>query len=286
MKFILSTIFFVITYSLFAQSISGLLIDNENSNPLQYASIGIMNTPYSTISDEKGAFSLNYNTKDIDSIVRFSMLGYKDFTISIREFESKSDNIFKLEPKIFQLPEVVMNIRSNEVKVGITDRSTMSGFCGWEGNRRGKGHEIGLKIELGDSIVELKKIHIRVHKQSFYSSLFRLHIRKIENEIPTSDLLNENIFIPLEQSTGWVEFNLSSYNLVFKGSVVVTLEWIDVSEIDKNKLTKVNNSKEKTANVLLSIKKNEGNLYFRRGSEAKWIILNDQGPSIYLTVSN
>ncbi len=281
------TVLFILFYcSSFSQSlISGKVVSSHNSSSLQYANVGIVNTPLSVVSNKDGKFYLKFPKEYLDSTLRFSMMGYEDYIVPIKEFKDKTDNVVSLKIKPIQLKEVEVRGNTKDYNIGTTKRSATSGFCGWGGNRRGKGHEIGLKIELGKSYVKVKKIHIRIHKISFYSCLFRLHIRRYENGKPADDLLNENILLSVNKSSGWVNFDLSSYNIVLSGQVVVTLEWIDVSDIDKNKLSRVNKSRKKTANVLISIRNNEGCLFMRRGSEAKWSNNQSHSPSIYLTVS-
>lgn len=46
----------------------------------------------------------------------------------------------------------------------------------------------------------------------------------------------------------------------------------------------MNKSKQPTANVLFNVKKGGGLIYVRKGSEAKWAIVDTQSPGFYLTV--
>ena len=210
------------------------------------------------------------------------MIGYKAQTFSIEELSNK-ENVIKLKQKFVQIEEVIVKPSNNFKKVGTISRS-LQGVCGWGGNRRGKGHEIGLKIDLGTSFVKLQDLHIRVHQQAFDSSLFRLHIRDIKNDLPHEELLNNNILITITRSSGWVDIDLSKYNLVFKGEIALTLEWLKVLALNENKLKRVNKSNQKTANVLFSVKKKQRCIYTKWGAEAKWIKSDTQSPSIYLTV--
>lgn len=55
--------------SLFGQTIKGKVVDENTSQPLEYASIGIVNTRYGTISNAKGfilrlvTFCMSFYTK-------------------------------------------------------------------------------------------------------------------------------------------------------------------------------------------------------------------------------
>jgi hypothetical protein len=148
------------------------------------------------------------------------MLGYKAQTFSIEELSEK-ENIIKLEQTV-QIAKIIVKSNNTIKKVGTTNRS-LQGVCGQGGDSHGRGHEVGLKIDLGTSFVKLHSLHIRMDKQSYDSSLFRLHIRNIKNKLPHNELLNENILITITNTSGWVDVDLSNYNLVFKGEIALTL---------------------------------------------------------------
>ena len=159
----------------------------------------------------------------------------------------------------------------------------MRSLCGWGGTQRGKGHEIGSKIVLGETPVSIKSLHVRLFHQSFDSSLFRLHIRDIAGDFPQNELLRENIYITVTRESGWMEFDLSPYNLTLSGDIVLTLEWVNVFGLNEDKLMKMNKDREPQPQVLFRLKKGKGHTYVKWGSEAKWIKGNGS-PTFYLTV--
>ena len=59
------------------QIIKGRIIDSKTGDPLAYVGIGIINTAFGTITDEKGEFVFDAAGEDLSSIVRISMTGYK-----------------------------------------------------------------------------------------------------------------------------------------------------------------------------------------------------------------
>jgi hypothetical protein len=128
----------------------------------------------------------------------------------------------------------------------------------------------------------VNSLHVRVCKQSFERSLFRLHIRNIVDNLPSKELLTENIIIPITKQSGWVDIDLSKYNLVFDGNIALTLEWVDVAITNKLKFIQINGKKEYC--VLFNKKHKQGNIYTRWGSEAKWINDDSGAPCFYLTV--
>jgi hypothetical protein len=267
----------------YGQTISGYVIDDSNGEPLVYASIGLIETTVGTISNEKGSFSLDLRNFPPQSNVRISMIGFKAKTYSIEQILNEQDTI-RLERETYNLPEVFVSPGGKQIDVGTTSFSFKNGFCGWGGNEFGKGWEIGTKIDLGDSPKRLKSMHIRVNKQSYDSSLFRLHIRDIVDSLPQNELLKTNILITLTKESGWIEIDLSKYHLVFEGEISLTLEWIKVIGMDLTKLITSKGIEQSYPAVTFSVKQKEGFTFSKWGTEAKWTYHDKSSPSIYLTV--
>lgn len=280
-----SILFLTIITSIQVQSqvITGKIINNTNKEPIEYVNIGIIDMPIGTTTDEKGNFRLDINRQSVDNFVRISMIGYVSQTFTIEELLKKANTI-ALEEEFYEISEVVVRPNGKQKKVGITKISRGGGVCGWGGTQFGSGHEIGTKINLGEKTVKLKSLHMRLYKQSFDSTLFRLHIRDITKNLPNKELINENIYLTVSQESGWVEFDVSKYGIVLRGEIALTLEWMNVFGINENRLIRMNRSKTPTANVLFNVKKKTGLTYIRRGSEAKWSVADTQSPSFYLTI--
>ncbi len=264
-----------------SQTITGNVVDAISGKPLMYASIGAVNTRFGTITNEKGEFTLPLNDISSDLSLRISMIGYEAKSFKLKEL-SDQNNTVELERKIVNIEEVIVK-SGGEIRTVGTKKYSMNRICGWEGNRRGQGHEIGTAINLGKKPVRLEKLHIHIYKQSFDSSLFRLHIRSIKDKLPNEELLNEDIILPVSGYKGWVEFDLNKYNIVLKGEVALCLEWLKVLKLNPKKLISVN-GRPKSANVLFSMKKNEGCSFTKWGVEDKWRKWDDASPTFYLTV--
>lgn len=279
-SFFLLFIFF--TFQLQGQNISGKVIDFSSGEPLAYVSIGVMETTKGTITDENGNFILDVAGQSIKLPVRISMIGYKSLTFTIEEL-LKNQNIIKLKSEPIQLASVTIKPYGKIKEVG-TSKYSKGTVCGWGGTDFGKGWEIGLRMELGTLPVRIKSLHFRLHKQSFDSSLFRLHIREIVDNMPRNELLDKNILITVTKESGWMDIDLSKYNLVFSGDIALSLEWIKVVGIHQDRLMKMNDSKQASPNVLFNVKKKQGCIYNRWGSEAKWVRDDSHSPTFYLTV--
>jgi hypothetical protein len=101
--------------------------------------------------------------------------------------------------------------------------------------------------------------------------------------MPSEELLSSNIFIAITKSSGLADIDLSAYDLVFKGDIVLSLEWIKVIGINKDKLWQSRYSKVPGPVVLFKNSK-QGCIYYKWGSENKWQVNKNYSPSIYLTV--
>lgn len=267
------------------QTITGKIVDISTGEPLAYVNIGVIGQPRGTITNETGNFELETNELPVESTVRFSMIGYIAQTYTVKQLSDSNGKTFELESASIPLSEFVVNPGKLR-KIGETKNAPWQFCCGWGGDNLGKGHEIGTKMELGELPVHLKSLHIRIYKQSFDNCLLRLHVRNIVNELPFEELLTQNVYIPITKESGWVEIDLSSHHLVFQGDVVMSLEWISVKGDNKKKYVSVKSDGKKMSPkpvILFSSAKNQGYLYSRWGSEARWT-RSERTACFYLTV--
>ena len=267
------------------QIITGKIIDISTGEPLMYVNVGVIGQPRGTITNEAGIFELEINGLPDDATIRFSMIGYIAQTYSIRQLSNNNGGTIEFESASIPLSEVVIKPGILR-KIGATKRAQWQYCCGWGGDKRGKGHEIGMKIELGELPVLVKSLHIHIEKQSFDTCLLRLHVRDILNELPGNELLTQNIYIPITKKSGWVEIDLSKYQLVFQGNIILSLEWVSVKGDNRNKYFSARSDGNKTPTApgfLFSLSKNQGNAYTRLGSEARWLH-SERTPCFYLTV--
>ena len=72
---------------------------------------------------------------------------------------------------------------------------------------------------------------------------------------PNIELLDKNILIPVTKESGWIDIDLSNYNLVFSGDIALSLEWIKVVGIHQDRFIKMNDSKQASPNVLFKVKR-------------------------------
>ena len=274
--------YFIATVT-FSQNIIGKVIDDKSQKALEFVSIGIIDKPHGTITDENGEFKLELEGVSIDNKVRFSMIGFKAQVFTIKEILNKN-KIIKLEEETIQLPEVVVEPSGRLREVGSTDNPLLKEVCGWGGTDFGKGHEIGSEMDLGECPVKLINLQLHLHKQSYDSTLLRLHIRSIIDNMPDKELLSENIIFSVSQESGWIDVDLSQYNIVMNQRIALSLEWIKTYGLNEDQFVILNKNKHPTPVVVFKVKRRKGSMYTRWGSEAKWQRVENKSPAFYLTV--
>lgn len=127
--FPLFVLFLFLSFQSYGQVITGKVSGATNYQPLIYASIGVINTPFGTITNEEGNFNLEVKGLPVNSFVRFSMIGFKSKTYTIEELSNK-ENTIRLDGETYKLSEVIVNPSGKLKKVGITSYTFRGGLCG------------------------------------------------------------------------------------------------------------------------------------------------------------
>jgi hypothetical protein len=281
MKYFLLSILILLSHiEFYGQVIKGQIVDSKTNEPLEYVSIGIINTQFGTISDDKGNFEFEFKKQELSSIVRISMIGYEQQTFSISNLIQK-DNKINMIATTYEINEVVIKPTKERI-IGANTFNRTQGWSGWSGIPVRKGYEMGIKLDLGNKPVKIKSMHVMLHRQAFDTSIFRLHVREINDTLISNELLTENIIFAITNESGWANIELEKYNIIESGEIALTLEWLKIQGIDEEREMKINGKSEK-AYFLFKNKKNQTGLY-RWGTEAKWIINKEKSPSMYLTI--
>ena len=273
----------VISIKLTGQDIHGFVIDSESELPLAYVNIGVMDIPNGTVTNESGEYLLKCDNLPQDCIIRISMIGYESQTYKLNEFK-REINTIRLVKKPIELGEITIEWKEIIKKIGTIKTTKTGGVCGWGGTDFGKGHELGLLLELGNETVKIQDLNLKIRKQSFDTIVFRLHVRSIDNGLPSVDLLAENIYFPITKYSGWQKVDLANYNILASGDVVMSIEWIKISNVIEKNLMKMNEDKVPQPIVLFDKNPKSGTFYFRKGSEAKWLVQENKSPGFYVTI--
>jgi len=74
---------FAIVIQIEAQTIKGYVMNASTNEPLEYVNIGIVDVHVGAVTNATGIFYLNVDNQSPESIVRFSMIGFKQASITI-----------------------------------------------------------------------------------------------------------------------------------------------------------------------------------------------------------
>jgi hypothetical protein len=87
--------------------ISGKVIDEDDEEPLPFATIGVEGTTRGVISNTIGEFDLHYDQSTGSESMVIQMLGYEDYRVPISSL-GQGVNIFRLKKMAIQLKEVII----------------------------------------------------------------------------------------------------------------------------------------------------------------------------------
>jgi len=274
-KIFSSLLFTVVASICFGQTISGKVINEATHEPLYYVSIGIINTNLGTITNENGFFKLEVKGLSPQTKVRISMIGFEAQIILVNDLVDKETTIL-LKENFVQLSEVIIKPQKIKRKTIGTKSSSTKNVTGWGGcGNCGEdlgGIERGIRIDISKPVF-IEKVNFHLAYFGFDSMLVRLHIRKIENDYPGTELLNTNIYAKIK-STGWHEIDLIQYNLSFSQDIAVSIEWVKAW----------GKIKDKENSMKLSVALFKGKLYAKDANEGKWVVQKNVSPGIFLTV--
>ncbi len=260
-------VFIVCSTAVLGQSIKGKVVDANSVEPLVYVNIGVIGTSSGTITNLQGDFLLDVSNQSENLIIRFSMIGYLSKEYPIKELIGAYFTV-ELTKSTTILEDVI--IKPNKLvkkRLGSKNDSNLI-VVGWSGV--GKGFESGTKLIVKNPIY-IENLNLYVSYSSSDSALFRLHIRSIVDNMPSEELLNTNILIPVSVESGWVRINLEKYELYYDQDISVSLEWLRAWG-DGNDI------------FLLSMSLSKGILYSKRASDADWTIDSKRSPGLYLDV--
>lgn len=101
---LLVTVLFIFSFSSFAQSISGTLVDKNTGKTIPFATVQL-GEDYGVVTNQEGDFIINTkNFKPADSLI-FTSMGYERKAIVLKDY--KKDTVY-LKPNITKLEEVYL----------------------------------------------------------------------------------------------------------------------------------------------------------------------------------
>lgn len=224
-KYILISIFTLLSSFLYAQNISGKIVDSLNM-PIKYANIGVKSQNIGTVSDENGNFNLNVSTLKEDSKITISNISYKAKVYILKDFISliTTKKQIILEENYQEIEEVI--VTSKRLKKDNLGNKTTSSLIEAGFKNNSLGSEVGIKIKIKDKPTYIDSFNFYITSCKYDSLFFRLNIYSIKDDMPYENLLSENIYFSTAIKKGKVSIDLTKYNIVVNQDVIITIEYI------------------------------------------------------------
>jgi CarboxypepD_reg-like domain len=249
----------IISFSQESQ-IKGIITDSLHK-PIPYVNIGVLNKPIGTVSNQNGEFYLNLDNSMYSDTIKISCLGYKTVKKKINQIDKNTYNVSLLN-YVDELKEVV--IKSNQLKTYTEgkDKTNASSevFFAIPGQKNlNLGSEVGRKFSLGSKKPSLlNEFKFFIKQNNFEAVKFRINVYSILKNKPNQKLNQENIIINVNGEKGWINVDLSQYDIKVQEDIIIAVEWIECSKVG-GKLS-----------LPICIPSFSSTHYYKFGTQAQW----------------
>lgn len=220
-------------FSSFSQiKITGEIVDSKNDEALKHVNVGIKRKDVGTASLLNGLFSIEIPSEHLKDTLTFSMIGYYDLDTPINYLDPRQKLTIRLIEKSTELNELVISAEKMvQKKYGIKKRGLIHFTDGIFQNN--DSFEIGQLINLGDSEGQITSVNLHINSSRTDSASFRIKFYGYdEDENRPAERISEHDILqrhPIQE--GWLKFDLAKYNLILKGKVFVSIEFIPESKV-------------------------------------------------------
>lgn len=206
-------------------------------NPIEYASVGIVNKPVGTVTDKTGSFELNLKKELLsnDDSLRISIIGYYPKQFSLCKISNQLEMPVILQEKVENLAEVfVFASKTNERTIGSDGKSLINMYVNFsmsEYSNQNLGSEIGRKFSINHKNTLLKDYRFYIAQNNYDTVRLRVNVYSIKSMKPDINLLSRNIICEVtDKRTGWINIDLSQFNILVNNDIVISIEWIYKSQ--------------------------------------------------------
>ena len=257
--------------------IKGRILSSHDGRGLPYVNIGILGTSSGTVTDIMGHYELHVSDGILEeSIIRISSIGYKSKDYTLASLRLLVDGIIKLEKASYTLNAIEVKPELEKIKeVGhdkvITKKSTNFAITKKPGQNLGAA--IGRRFNIGRKTSLLSKFSFYVSANNFDTIKFRVLVYSINKNRPDHVLNKSDIIIEIaDHKRGWIDIDLSGYQIYASQNVIVVVEWVGHSE-------------EGSVLQLPITIPTMGTHFYKYGSQDKWRRFRGMSSAMILTVN-
>lgn len=227
-KFLFSILFICgICFSSIAQTtLTGVVVDSDNQAVLPFVNIGIKKKNIGTSSLLDGTFTIKIPSQNENDTLTFSMVGYSELNLSIKNIVSTNQKTFQLKIKTTALNSVVVTAsKLVEQKFGIKNNGAILHFTDGSTNQNDI-FEIAQLIKLDTTLSKITSVNLLISEPRNDSGTFRINFYGYDGSRPTEKIIEKSIVQTKQIQEGWLKFDLTKYKVYLKGSFVVAIEFI------------------------------------------------------------
>ena len=207
--------------------IEGYVKDKQTQSAVAYVNIGIVGKNTGTVSRTDGWFRLSIEDMFRDDTLRFSMIGYKSYTVKVADALQKFTNpatVF-MEMEAVKLNEVI--VTGKPLKRAVLGNRTESTIvqAGFTSNEL--GNEVGIAIKIKKKPTYIERFNIFISDNTYDTLKFRINIYSLKDGLPSENLMPQPVVVFTTLKKGRLSIDLSKYNIIVTDNIFASLEWIE-----------------------------------------------------------
>ncbi len=238
LRFIVALSFVFSAYLAAGQTrIDGILLNEEDDSPVPYANIGILDTRAGTISNEDGTFEITIPENLMNDTLLFSALGFQRKSIHLPTLTTHNRLVIKMREQTTMLKNVVVKSRRRKPARTFQMGNALFNSGSLYVDSVAAGSAMALLIENKHPTFNpgltvpffVRRAKLRISYNTFDNFKVRLRFLSVDERtgLPDKDLFHESIVVTSGIRKGWVNFDLSSYNIrIDQPSFFLVFEWL------------------------------------------------------------
>ncbi|MEZ4828349.1 MAG: carboxypeptidase-like regulatory domain-containing protein [Bacteroidia bacterium] len=209
--------------------VKGKVVSLPDKQPIPFTNIGIMNSSVGTIANMDGTFALKIPTFHAYDSVIFSALGYARIVIPVASLRQNAGLTIYLREAPYALSEVTLSAKRTKAEIFRTGNRYFEGGSVYADTVMA-GSAMALLIQNKTYPVYIQNASVRIVNNTFGE--FKVRVRLLEADtvrgvvLPGKDLLNQSVVTESKISNGWLNVDLSSFQLKMERDFFLAFEWI------------------------------------------------------------
>jgi hypothetical protein len=191
--------------------IIGYIVDDENDDPIPFATVMFLNSGKGIISDQNGKFELEVKQSEKDT-VKFTSLAYQPYYVTSDQLLDKSVVKIRLKKKLFPIKEI--NINAKDYAKGTLGNKGIIGIGTLYLDTHGQ--EVALYIEnRKHKNALLLNISFKLSKKGNTQAPFRIRIYECTSQgKPGKDILKDLLVVKPDTLSSWYNADISDYKII------------------------------------------------------------------------